>query len=1100
MNANGGHTPGRQHGEMRRAGVVALFLVAVAAILTLAILAFSHYSEALRAQAEDDLRAIAFSKAEQVGSFLRERAADAQIFSERSVISASTGERQPGTESGMESRRLAEAVERTRTTYGYRRVVIFGAEFVPVYPALEREADGAVANAIRASAAQGEPVIVDLHRVEDGTVVFGVAKAVEVHEGGTTREAGGIYLEMDAARHLYPMLATWPSASSRTGGIFLVRRQGDGVAVLSPLQDEPATAPLSLWRPGARSNELSLRALSERGGIVRGATDYRGRAVLGAAAHVAGTPWTLVAKLDEDEANEGVDELEKLIAGLSVLFLSLAGFVSALLWRGREQEVLAAHAALARRYFSAIEGSRDGYARIDQAGRLLETNRVLRGWLGYEKSDLRGLSVADLQAGSTPENVADTMRRISAEGAARFQARWRRRDGGLIDLDISAVHSPGDDGGHSFAYLRDISESLALTRRLQRLNLFYAFLTRINHALAGLREPADILRAVCEHAASESGFLLAWGGIIDADGRTVRVVAKAGEAAGYVEGIELSVDPDAPTGRGPTGVALREGRTEVANDFARDPRTAPWRERARAYGIAASAVTPVVVAGCTVGAITFYAGEPGYFDAEMLSLLEEAARSVALAWEAGIAERERDAARAARAEAEARYQTVFESSPLPKQIMSIRDRRVLAINRAHERLFGYRLEDIAETEDWFEKVFEVPQDRDRLRELWAGDLARAAAQARTVESPELVLRAHDGSRHVVRGYLSVVGDVAIVTWVDLTEARRKDQALRDSERRFRGMVEQALNGFYVVMGGKAVYVNPRLARMTGYATDELLGRDPLDFVVPEDRAQIIEGRERYAQGSGAITYRVRARRKDGQVIVLAITGAIGTWDGSPAIVSMVEDITEKASAEEQIRDYVGRLERSRHATLAALAKMVDLRDPYTAGHERRVGIIAAAIARELGWDRERARLVELVALVHDIGKIAVPAEILAKPTRLTASEFELVKGHAQAGYEILRDVSFEGMPVAEIVRQHHERMDGSGYPQGLKGEQILPEARVLAVADVLESMASHRPYRPALGLEAALGELQNNRGRLYGADCVDAALRVYRDKGERLPE
>lgn len=179
--------------------------------------------------------------------------------------------------------------------------------------------------------------------------------------------------------------------------------------------------------------------------------------------------------------------------------------------------------------------------------------------------------------------------------------------------------------------------------------------------------------------------------------------------------------------------------------------------------------------------------------------------------------------------------------------------------------------------------------------------------------------------------------------------------------------------------------------------------------------------------------------------------------------------------------------------------MVELRDPYTAGHERRVGLIASAIAKEMGWDASRCETLEMAGLVHDIGKIAVPLELLTKPTQLHPLEMALIQRHAQAGYDILKDVPFP-IPLADIAHQHHERMDGSGYPQGLRGEAILPEARVLAVADVIESMAAHRPYRPALGLAPALAEVEAGRGRLYDAAVVDAALRLFREQGWPLPQ
>lgn len=186
-------------------------------------------------------------------------------------------------------------------------------------------------------------------------------------------------------------------------------------------------------------------------------------------------------------------------------------------------------------------------------------------------------------------------------------------------------------------------------------------------------------------------------------------------------------------------------------------------------------------------------------------------------------------------------------------------------------------------------------------------------------------------------------------------------------------------------------------------------------------------------------------------------------------------------------------------TLLAVSNMIEQRDPYTAGHAYRVGQIAAAIAREMGWTEAQCHDMEMIGLVHDIGKIAIPTEILTKPGRLTQLEHLIVQTHSEKGYEILKHVDFP-IPVAEIIYQHHERMDGSGYPRHLKGEEILPEARILAVADVLESMASHRPYRPALGLEVGLQEVEEHRGTLFDAQVVDALLKLIREKNFKLPE
>lgn len=176
-------------------------------------------------------------------------------------------------------------------------------------------------------------------------------------------------------------------------------------------------------------------------------------------------------------------------------------------------------------------------------------------------------------------------------------------------------------------------------------------------------------------------------------------------------------------------------------------------------------------------------------------------------------------------------------------------------------------------------------------------------------------------------------------------------------------------------------------------------------------------------------------------------------------------------------------------TVAALSRAIEKRDPYTDGHQKRVAQLAEAIGVEMGLSKHSVSGIRLAALIHDIGKIIVPAELLSRPGRLSPTEFELIKMHPQSGFEIVGDIDFP-WPIGQIIQEHHERMDGSGYPGGLKGDEILQEARVVGVADVVDAMASHRPYRVALGIEAAIAEIKANRGRLYDPEVVDACIRV----------
>ena len=190
-----------------------------------------------------------------------------------------------------------------------------------------------------------------------------------------------------------------------------------------------------------------------------------------------------------------------------------------------------------------------------------------------------------------------------------------------------------------------------------------------------------------------------------------------------------------------------------------------------------------------------------------------------------------------------------------------------------------------------------------------------------------------------------------------------------------------------------------------------------------------------------------------------------------------------------------RLSTALRATIEAMSKTMEWRDPYTAGHQKRVASISMSIGRQLGWDNERIQALYMAAMVHDIGKMAVPSEILTKPSRLTDLEMQMVQGHVEAGYQILKDIPFP-WPIADMVYQHHERLDGSGYPNKLKDEQICEEARVLAVADTIEAMATHRPYRPARGLVAAMEEIKAEAGEKLDSKVVDAAFELLAGENE----
>ena len=225
-------------------------------------------------------------------------------------------------------------------------------------------------------------------------------------------------------------------------------------------------------------------------------------------------------------------------------------------------------------------------------------------------------------------------------------------------------------------------------------------------------------------------------------------------------------------------------------------------------------------------------------------------------------------------------------------------------------------------------------------------------------------------------------------------------------------------------------------------------------------------------------------------------------DGGGSIthaVVVLHNFTKRKMVERELQQSYVKLQKTLEDTVRALSAMVELRDPYTAGHQNRVAGIAQAIAVEMNLPNDSVSGIRVASLLHDIGKIRVPSDILVKPSRLTNLEFELIKEHSYTGYELLKSIEFP-WPVADIVLQHHERMDGSGYPQGLKQKDILLESRIIGVADVVEAMVFHRPYREALGLDAALDEIRKNKAILYDPEVVEACIRIFLEKGYKIHE
>jgi PAS domain S-box-containing protein len=325
----------------------------------------------------------------------------------------------------------------------------------------------------------------------------------------------------------------------------------------------------------------------------------------------------------------------------------------------------------------------------------------------------------------------------------------------------------------------------------------------------------------------------------------------------------------------------------------------------------------------------------------------------------------------------------------------------------------------------------------------------------------------------------------LVVLHDATERKQR-------EMEYRTIIQTTTDGFCLTdIDGMFLDVNDAFCRMIGYSREELLKMSVSDIDAVEKREEMATRIVRIKE-TGVDRFETCQRRKDNRLINVEVNLNYIEVDGG-RMFAFIRDITGRKHVEEEKRRNSEKLVSAMDSTIEAIAMTVEMRDPYTAGHQRRVTQLACAIANDLHYTEDQVRGLRLASLIHDIGKIRIPTEILTNPDELSEAEFALMKMHPQTGYEILKTIE-SPWPIARIVHQHHERLNGSGYPLGLSGAEIIPEARILAVADVVEAIASHRPYRPALGIDKALEEIIQKKGILYDPEIVDACVSLFNDK------
>jgi len=455
-----------------------------------------------------------------------------------------------------------------------------------------------------------------------------------------------------------------------------------------------------------------------------------------------------------------------------------------------------------------------------------------------------------------------------------------------------------------------------------------------------------------------------------------------------------------------------------------------------------------------------------------------------------IAERKR--AMEALRESEEKFRSLAEQSP---NMIFINNRgKLVYANQKCEEVMGYKREEFYSPDFDFLTLIApefMPMVKSRVSKHVNG---------KDLQPYEYTLITKQGKR--IEGILttkliSYNGESAILGIVtDITERKRAEEKLKSSEERLKILFDFAPDAYYLSnLKGTFIDGNKVAEELTGYKKEELVGKNFLkrkllsSDQIPKAAALLAKNALGRATGPDEFIL----NRKDGTRVRVEIRTYPVKIKNKILVLGIARDITERTRAQDALQQSFKKLRKTLDETVRALATAVELRDPYTSGHQQRVAKLACAIAKEMGLSEEQIEGIHISGIIHDIGKIEIPAEILSKPGRLTETEFLLFKNHPRVSHDILKDIEFP-WPIAQIVLQHHERIDGSGYPYGLSGEEILLEARIMAVADVVEAMSSHRPYRPALGTDKALEEIKKNRGILYDPEVADTCVELFTKK------
>ena len=999
---------------------------------------YSSYERNYRSQVEYQLSAIADLKAGELIQWRKERIGDANLLFRNPAFSNIVQSYLEYPDDAVSKELLRSWLYHYLQIGQYKKLLLLDTDgkvrmSVPdsTEPVSQHIPEDAAA-ALRS----GKLTVSDLHFHDESSQPHMMVLVPVFQEKDDNVPLGVVALLIDPHRYLYPLISRWPTTTA-TAETLIVRRDGDDALFLNELRYDKDAA-LKLRIPLSQTEVPAVKAVLGDEGIVEG-KDYRDVDVIADIRYIPDSPWFMIARIDTSEVYEPLLQILWLVVALVGALLLGAGAGVGLVWRLQNIRVYQEKAEMVdalkiseERHRLIIDHSLDMIYTLDAAGVFLFVSPASERILGFKPSEMQGRAFRSFVHPDDMPMVELALNYFIETGHFTPGLEYRvRHASGEWRWHTTSGNRVLDDNG-SFRYFvgiaHDTTERRNVSESLRTLSLRYG---------AMLDAIPDIIAEVDENK------VYTWANPAATDFFGEDMLGK--EASYYFEGEQDTYVAVDSLFKGAENVIYLES----------------WQRRKD--------------------------GEKRLL-AWWCRVLNDENNNVkgALSSARDITD-DRLVERRIR-ESEALYRTLIETSPDAIGLMDMNGTIVMNNKQALE-VFGFEPTEDLKGRNVMDLV--APGNSEMIIE----NLEKLRKET-VVRNQEFTSYKKDGSKFYLEISSSMLVDEKgnpesiLTVFKDITERKKLEKALEDEVLRRRILVEQSRDGIVILdQNGKVYESNKQFAAMLGYSPEEMHQLYVFDweFQFPQEKTlEMIRSVDEAGDH-----FETRHRRKDGTIYDVEISTNAAVIEGQKLIFCVCRDITERKLSEEKLLKSYESTKKTLNDAINAMVKIVETRDPYTAGHQQNVADLATAIAREMKLDDIRIDRLRTAAVIHDIGKMYIPSDILSKPGKLSEIEYNLIKTHPHYGYEIVKDMDFH-CSVAQAILQHHERLDGSGYPGGIKGDEIILEAKILVVADVVEAMAADRPYRPAQGLNKALEEISINKGKLYDPAVADACQELFK--------